>query len=85
MKAPPPLPAFAAEADYQIVGALSDVLALNRDTVRRLFRHCDGAYLRALVRSEPEAAFELLCGEDVTSLWCAGHRLAVISTKGKRS
>jgi hypothetical protein len=79
------IPAFAVEADYQVVGTLGDVLALKRDTVRRLFRQVDVAHLRALVRAEPDSGFELLLGDEIVSLWYAGKRLAVVSVKGKQS
>ena len=78
------IPAFAAEADYQVVGTLGDVLALKPDTVRRPFKQVDAVHLRALVRAEPEAGFELLLGDDVVSLWYAGKRLAVITNKRTR-
>jgi hypothetical protein len=78
------IPAFVNDADFTVVGTIGDVVALGRDTFRRVFRQVDTAYLRALVRSEPEATFELLIGDDVVSLWFAGKRLAVVDTKGKK-
>lgn len=77
------IPAYVSEADFTVVGSIGDVLALDRDTIRRAVRKVDPACLRALVRGEPSAGFELLIGDDVTSLWFAGRRLAVMSTRAK--
>ena len=79
------IPAFVNDADFTVVGTIGDVVALSRDTFRRVFGQVDTVYLRALVRSEPDATFELLIGDEIVSLWFAGKRLAVVSTKGKRS
>jgi len=78
------LPAFVTEADLTVVGTITAVVELNRATVRRVFSQVDAAYLKALVRSEPDQGFELLIGEDVVSLWFAGRRLAVVTNKASR-
>ena len=79
------IPNFVNDADFTVVGTIGDVVALNRDMLRRVFRQVDTAYLRALVRAEPDASFELLMGDEIVSLWFAGKRLAVVNSKGKRS
>ena len=49
--------------------------------MRRLLAKVDPTYLKALTRSEPEAAFELLIGDEITSLWFTSKRLAVVNTR----
>ena len=78
------IPSFVNDADFTVVGTIGDVVALNRDTLRRVFRQVDTAYLRALVRAEPGEGFELLLGDEIVSLWFAGKRLAVVNAKSNR-
>jgi hypothetical protein len=72
-------PAWALESDVTAVGTFSDLGRFDLRLVDLLFTRVDPVVLAELRRRKPEAAFELLIGSEIISLWLGDKRIAVVS------
>jgi hypothetical protein len=73
------VPHWALEADVSAVGTFGDLSRFDLRLVDLLFTRVDPAALAELRRRKPEAAFELLIGSEIISLWLGDKRIAVVS------
>ena len=72
-------PAWALESDVNAIGTFGDLGRFDVRLVEQLFVRVDRLLLAELRQRKPDAAFELLLGGDVLSLWYADRRISVIS------